>query len=61
MPPQANGDLVIAGLEVYDRKSALQAQVDDPEYFQAYHQTVKVEDLYAKDEELVSPSRSNWL
>ncbi|KXT07419.1 hypothetical protein AC578_478 [Pseudocercospora eumusae] len=55
-PLQSNGnhDLVIAGLEVYDRKSALQAQVDDPEYFQAYHRTVKTEDLYAKDEELVA-------
>ncbi|KXT14672.1 hypothetical protein AC579_6402 [Pseudocercospora musae] len=52
--PKTNDDLVIAGLEVYDRRSALQAQVDDPEYFQAYHQAVKAEDLYAKGEELVA-------
>jgi hypothetical protein len=32
----------------------LQAQVDDPVYFQAYHRTVEKERLYVRPEELVS-------
>jgi len=44
---------VIGGLEIYTSKKALQAQVDDPVYFQPYHATVKRENLYSKPEELV--------
>ncbi|RMX92715.1 hypothetical protein D0868_13259 [Hortaea werneckii] len=45
---------VICGLEIYTTKAALQSQVDDPVYFQRYHEIVKQEDLYAKPEELVA-------
>ncbi|WPG98083.1 Hypothetical protein R9X50_00086900 [Acrodontium crateriforme] len=45
---------VIGGLEMYTSKQALQLQVDDPIYFQSYHETVKKEGLYAKPEELVA-------
>lgn len=40
-------------MEIYDSKTALQAQVDDEDFFQAYHQIVKEEGLYTRDEELV--------
>ena len=42
------------GLEIYKSKAALQRQVDDPVYFQSYHDTVKRDSLYAKPEELVA-------
>lgn len=42
------------GFELYTSKDALQAQVDDKEFFQAYHETVKKEGLYAKPEDLVA-------
>ncbi|RMY60556.1 hypothetical protein D0865_01460 [Hortaea werneckii] len=45
---------VICGLEIYTTKAALQSQVDDPVYFQRYHEIVKKENLYAKPEELVA-------
>ncbi|RMZ15012.1 hypothetical protein D0860_01878 [Hortaea werneckii] len=45
---------VICGLEIYTTKAALQSQVDDPVYFQRYHEIVKQEDLYAQPEELVA-------
>ncbi|RMY49784.1 hypothetical protein D0865_07289 [Hortaea werneckii] len=45
---------VICGLEIYTTKAALQSQVDDPVYFQRYHEIVKQENLYAKPEELVA-------
>merc|ERR1712070_258321 len=51
---------VICGLEIYTTKAALQSQVDDPVYFQRYHEIVKQENLYAKPEEvgvLVSVTR----
>lgn len=41
-------------MEIYTEKSALQKQVDDPEFFQSYHKTVKNDGLYSKDEELVA-------
>ncbi|KAI7238430.1 hypothetical protein KC330_g2543 [Hortaea werneckii] len=44
----------ICGLEIYTTKAALQSQVDDPVYFQRYHEIVKQENLYAKPEELVA-------
>ncbi|KAK1068376.1 hypothetical protein LTR12_013739 [Friedmanniomyces endolithicus] len=45
---------IIGGLEIYTAKSALQSQVDDREFFQPYHRTVREEGLYAKPEELVA-------
>jgi hypothetical protein len=42
------------GLEIYTSKQALQAQIDDPVFFQPYHELVRREDLYAKPEELVA-------
>ncbi|KAK4547006.1 hypothetical protein LTR36_001226 [Oleoguttula mirabilis] len=45
---------VIGGLEVYTSKAALQHQVEDPVYFQHYHDTVKRERLYSQPEELVA-------
>ncbi|KAI6874189.1 hypothetical protein KC323_g781 [Hortaea werneckii] len=45
---------IICGLEIYTTKAALQSQVDDPVYFQRYHEIVKQENLYAKPEELVA-------
>ncbi|KAI7286931.1 hypothetical protein KC345_g915 [Hortaea werneckii] len=45
---------VICGLEIYTTKAALQSQVDDPVYFQRYHEIVKQENLYAQPEELVA-------
>ncbi|KAI7221673.1 hypothetical protein KC333_g1573 [Hortaea werneckii] len=45
---------VICGLEIYTTKAALQSQVDDPVYFQRYHEIVKQEGLYARPEELVA-------
>jgi len=39
---------------VYTAKSALQSQVEDPEFFQRYHRIVREEALYAKPEELVA-------
>ncbi|KAK5111130.1 hypothetical protein LTR62_005329 [Meristemomyces frigidus] len=44
----------IGGMEIYTSKKALQSQVDDPAYFQSYHDTVKRENLYTKEEELVA-------
>lgn len=44
----------ICGLEIYTTKAALQSQVDDPVYFQRYHEIVKQEGLYAKPEELAA-------
>ncbi|KAK4574378.1 hypothetical protein LTR86_002140 [Recurvomyces mirabilis] len=41
-------------MEIYTSKKALQSQVDDPVYFQSYHDAVKREDLYEKPEELVA-------
>lgn len=41
-------------MEIYTTKAALQSQVDDPVYFQRYHEIVKKENLYAKPEELVA-------
>ncbi|KAK0366562.1 hypothetical protein LTR91_003321 [Friedmanniomyces endolithicus] len=52
--PSKNQQPIIGGLEIYTAKSALQSQVDDPEFFQPYHRTVREEDLYAKPEELVA-------
>ncbi|CAK4034731.1 Hypothetical predicted protein [Lecanosticta acicola] len=46
--------LGVAGLEIYTEVSALQKQVDDPVHFQKYHEIVKKEGLYSKDEELVA-------
>ncbi|TKA32351.1 hypothetical protein B0A50_01457 [Salinomyces thailandicus] len=57
-PPKPNSKTAarptICGLEVYTQKSALQAQVDDPVHFQAYHEKVRREGLYEKPEELVA-------
>lgn len=53
-PKKADTPPVIGGLEIYTDKNALQKQVDDPIFFQAYHETAKKEALYAKDEELVA-------
>ena len=55
-PPKdgSNAKPTIGGLEIYTEKSALQSQVNDPVYFQSYHETVKQEGLYEKPEELVA-------
>ncbi|KAK5123309.1 hypothetical protein LTR85_002739 [Meristemomyces frigidus] len=56
-PPPKPGSTkppIIGGLEIYTSKAALQSQVDDPVYFQSYHDTVKREGLYSKPEELVA-------
>ncbi|KAK5136233.1 hypothetical protein LTR08_003840 [Meristemomyces frigidus] len=55
-PPKAGSTkpLVIGGLEIYTSKAALQSQVNDPIYFQSYHDTVKRESLYSAPEELVA-------
>jgi len=55
-PPPKSGSTkppIIGGLEIYTSKSALQSQINDPVYFQSYHDTVKRESLYSKPEELV--------
>lgn len=44
---------MIGGLEIYTTKSALSDQIGDAD-FQAYHEKVKREGLYSKDEELVA-------
>lgn len=51
---KADAPLVVGGLEIYTEKQALQKQIDDPIFFQAYHETAKKEALYAKEEELVA-------
>lgn len=51
-PLRSKGAPLIAGMEIYTQKSALQRQVDDPVYFQSYHHTVQAENLYEKPEEL---------
>ncbi|RMY27922.1 hypothetical protein D0866_09798 [Hortaea werneckii] len=51
----------ICGLEIYTTKAALQSQVDDPVYFQRYHEIVKQENLYAKPEELVAWYPADWV
>lgn len=53
-PPKDSSKLIISGLEIYTDKSALQKQVNDKQFFQAYHETAKSEQLYARDEELVA-------
>jgi len=50
--PSKKPPLVIGGLEIYTTKSALQTQVEDPEFFRPYHETVEREGLYAKPEVL---------
>lgn len=45
---------MIGGLEIYTSKAALSDQVNDQEFFQSYHETVKKEGLYSKDEELIA-------
>lgn len=52
--PSSSSQLVIGGLEIYTSKAALSDQVNDKEFFQPYHETVKKEGLYSKDEELVA-------
>ncbi|KAK0922605.1 hypothetical protein LTR91_004380 [Friedmanniomyces endolithicus] len=52
--PSKDQEPIIGGLEVYTAKSALQSQVEDPEFFQRYHRIVREEALYAKPEELVA-------
>lgn len=51
--PPVSSQLVIGGLEIYTSKAALSDQVNDRD-FQAYHETVKRERLYSKDEDLVA-------
>jgi quinol monooxygenase YgiN len=51
--PAETKHLVIGGFELYTDKSALSVQLDDPSY-KVYHQTVKAEALYSKDEDLVA-------
>lgn len=53
-PKKADAPLVIGGMEIYTEKQALQKQIDDPVFFQAFHETAKKESLYAKEEELVA-------
>ncbi|KAI6831635.1 hypothetical protein KC327_g6700 [Hortaea werneckii] len=53
-PKSINSHPIICGLEIYTTKAALQSQVDDPVYFQRYHEIVRQENLYAKPEELVA-------
>lgn len=53
-PKTADAQLVIGGLEIYTEKQALQKQLDDPAFFQAYHETAKNESLYSRGEELVA-------
>ncbi|KJX98524.1 hypothetical protein TI39_contig407g00002 [Zymoseptoria brevis] len=50
---------VIAGIEIYTDKSALEAQVKDQEFFQAYQKTVEKEGLYSKEEQLVAWYRTD--
>lgn len=45
---------MIGGLEIYTSKTGISEQVNDKEFFQSYHDTVKKEGLYSKDEELVA-------
>lgn len=45
---------MIGGLEIYTTKSAFSEQVNDRDFFQPYHETVKKEDLYSKNEDLVA-------
>lgn len=56
MKPPKNADAphLVGGLEIYTEKNALQKQIDDPVFFQSYHETAKKEALYAKEEELVA-------
>lgn len=42
-------DLVIAGLEIYTTKSALQEQLNDTTFFQPFEKLVVDEQLYAKE------------
>jgi len=51
--PKDTKHLVIGGFELYTEKSALSTQLEDPS-FKSYHQTVKDESLYSKDEDLVA-------
>lgn len=44
-----DGDLVIAGLEMYTSKSALQEQLNDTTFFQPFEKMVVDEQLYAKE------------
>merc|ERR1712070_709130 len=53
-PKSINSHPIICGLEIYTTKAALQSQLDDPVYFQRYHEIVRQENLYAKPEELVA-------
>ncbi|KAK0941902.1 hypothetical protein LTR29_006628 [Friedmanniomyces endolithicus] len=52
--PSKNQEPIIGGLEIYTSKTALQSQVEDPEFFQRYHRVVREEGLYAQPEELVA-------
>lgn len=52
VPAKAGREPVLTGLEVYTTKKALQEQLNDPKYFQPYHETVKREELYSKPEDL---------
>jgi len=51
-PARPGKQPILTGLEIYTTKGALQAQVNDPKYFQSYHETVKREELYSKPEDL---------
>jgi len=50
--PKANAEHPLVGMEIYTTKASLQAQLNDPKYFQAYHETVKREKLYSRPEDL---------
>ncbi|CZT16802.1 uncharacterized protein RCC_02636 [Ramularia collo-cygni] len=52
--PPISGQLVIGGLEIYTSKAGLADQVNDKEFFQSFHETVKQEGLYSKNEELLA-------
>ena len=44
-----NNDLIIAGLEIYTNKIALQEQLNDKTFFQPFERLVVDEQLYAKE------------
>lgn len=51
--PKETKHLVIGTFELYTDKSALSIQTEDPS-FKAYHQSIKDESLYSRDEQIVA-------
>jgi len=50
----AHNDLIVAGMEIYTSKAALQDQLNDPTFFQPFEKLVRDEQLCDKKETMVA-------